>query len=360
MSATTIRFNNANRSFYLAAKKRVDDYFKTNNISRYGDYRMVLKSIFMFTLYFTPFILLLTNVFDSFWAQSIMWLLMGLGMSGIGLSIMHDANHGSYARNATLNALMCRSMNFIGGSSINWQLQHNTLHHTYTNIDEHDEDIAPPGFLRFSPNTPLKKVHKLQFIYAWFFYGLMTIMWATTKDFKQLNRYNKMGLLAIKKTTYKVELFKLILNKIFYLSYSLALPMVLMNTHWYLVLAGWLIMHYLCGMILALIFQPAHVIEDTTFPLPDANGNMEDDWATHQLKTTLDFAQKSWLFSWFVGGLNFQVEHHLFPNICHIHYKKIAPLIKQTAEEFNLPYYTKKTFVGAVAGHAKLLYALGR
>ena len=136
--------------------------------------------------------------------------------------------------------------------------------------------------------------------------------------------------------------------------------MVLMNTHWYLVLAGWLIMHYLCGMILALIFQPAHVIEDTTFPLPDANGNMQDDWATHQLKTTLDFAQKSWLFSWFVGGLNFQVEHHLFPNICHIHYKKIAPLIKQTAEEFNLPYYTKKTFVGAVAGHAKLLYALGR
>ena len=360
MSATTIRFNNANRSFYLAAKKRVDDYFKTNNISRYGDYRMVLKSIFMFTLYFTPFVLLLSNVFDSFWAQSIMWLLMGFGMSGIGLSIMHDANHGSYARNAILNALMCRSMNFIGGSSINWQLQHNTLHHTYTNIDEHDEDIAPPGFLRFSPNAPLKKVHKLQYIYAWFFYGLMTIMWATTKDFKQLKRYDKMGLLAIKKTTYKVELFKLILNKIFYLSYSLALPIILMNTPWYLVLAGWLIMHYLCGMILALIFQPAHVIEDTTFPLPDSSGNMEDDWATHQLKTTLDFAQKSWLFSWFVGGLNFQVEHHLFPNICHIHYKKIAPLIKQTAEEFNLPYYTKKTFVGAVAGHAKLLYALGR
>lgn len=360
MSATTIRFNNANRSFYLAAKKRVDDYFKTNNISRYGDYRMVLKSIFMFTLYFTPFVLLLSNVFDSFWAQSIMWLLMGFGMSGIGLSIMHDANHGSYARNATLNALMCRSMNFIGGSSINWQLQHNTLHHTYTNIDEHDEDIAPPGFLRFSPNAPLKKVHKLQYIYAWFFYGLMTIMWATTKDFKQLKRYDKMGLLAIKKTTYKVELFKLILNKMFYLSYSLALPIILMNTPWYLVLAGWLIMHYLCGMILALIFQPAHVIDDTTFPLPDSSGNMEDDWATHQLKTTLDFAQKSWLFSWFVGGLNFQVEHHLFPNICHIHYKKIAPLIKQTAEEFNLPYYTKKTFVGAVAGHAKLLYALGR
>ena len=360
MSTSTIRFNNANRTFYQAAKKRVDDYFKINNISRYGDYRMVLKSIFMFTLYFTPFILLITNQFDSFWVQSIMWILMGIGMSGIGLSIMHDANHGSYARNATLNALMCRSMNFIGGSSINWQLQHNTLHHTYTNIDDHDEDIAPPGFMRFSPNAELKKIHKYQYMYAWFFYGLMTIMWATTKDFKQLNRYHKMGLLAIKKTTYGVELFKLILNKLFYLGYSIALPMVLINTQWYMVLAGWLIMHYVCGMILALIFQPAHVIDTTEFPVPDANGNMQDDWATHQLKTTLDFAQKSRFFSWFVGGINFQVEHHLFPNICHIHYKNLAPLIKQTAEEFNLPYHTKKTFGGAIAGHAKLLYALGR
>lgn len=360
MSTQSVRFNNANRSFYLTAKKRVDEYFKENNISRYGNSTMVIKSIFMFALYFTPFILLVLNVFDSFWIQAIMWALAGFGMSGIGLSIMHDANHGAYARNAKLNALMCRSMNFVGGYSLNWQLQHNTLHHTYTNIHEHDEDIAPPGFLRFEPHAELKKIHRFQFIYAWFFYGMMTMMWATTKDFMQLVRYNKMGLLAIKKTNFKKELYLLILNKIFYLSYSLGLPILLIHQPWYLVVIGWLMMHFTCGLILALIFQPAHVVDLTEFPLPDSNGNMQDDWAAHQLKTTTNFATKSWAFSWFVGGLNFQVEHHLFPNICHVHYKKLAPIIKQTAQEFNLPYYSKKTFVGAVAAHAKLLYTLGK
>lgn len=359
MSTQSIRFNNANRSFYLTAKKRVDEYFKNNNISRYGNANMVIKSIFMFALYFTPFFLLLFNVFDSNLAQILLSILMGVGMSGIGLSIMHDANHGSYSRNAKINALMCRSMNFIGGSSLNWQLQHNNLHHTYTNIHNHDEDIAPLGFLRFEPHAPYKKIHKFQFIYAWFFYGLMTIMWATTKDFQQLARYNKMGLLAVKKTTYKKELFLLILNKMFYLGFSLALPMLVMKNPWYEILLGWSIMHFTCGMILALIFQPAHVVEETEFPLPSETGNMEDDWAAHQLKTTSNFAQKSWFFSWFVGGLNFQVEHHLFPNICHVHYKKLAPIIEQTAKEFNLPYHTKKTFIGALASHAKLLYQLG-
>jgi linoleoyl-CoA desaturase len=360
MSAQSIRFNNANRSFYLTAKRRVDEYFKTNNISRYGNYKMVIKTIFMFTLYFTPFVLLILNTFDNLWLQALLCILMGFGMSGIGLSVMHDANHGSYARNAKLNALMCRSMNFIGGSSINWQLQHNTLHHTYTNIHDHDEDIAPLGFLRFEPHAEYKKIHKFQFLYAWFFYGLMTIMWATTKDFSQLKRYHEMGLLTTKKTTYTKELYKLILNKLFYLGYSLGLPLLIMDNPWYQILTGWAIMHFTCGLILALIFQPAHVVDLTEFPLPDSTGNMEDDWAVHQLKTTTNFAQKSWAFSWFVGGLNFQVEHHLFPNICHVHYKKIAPIIEETAKEFNLPYHSKKTFVGALAAHAKLLYALGK
>lgn len=360
MSANNIRFSNVNRSFYLTAKKRVDEYFRTNNISRYGNYKMVIKSIFMFVLYFTPFVLLLLNVTDNFWLQSLLWILMGFGMSGIGLSIMHDANHGTYARNAKLNALMCRSMNFIGGSSLNWQLQHNTLHHTYTNIHDHDEDIAPLGFLRFDPHAEYKKIHKYQFLYAWFFYGMMTMMWSTTKDFSQLKRYNNMGLLAVRKTTYKKELGLLILNKLFYLGFSIGLPMLLIQSPWYLILAGWAVMHFTCGMILALIFQPAHVVELTEFPLPSEEGNMKDDWAVHQLKTTMNFAQRSWAFSWFVGGLNFQVEHHLFPNICHIHYKKLAPIIQQTAREFNLPYHSKKTFIGALASHAKLLYALGK
>jgi linoleoyl-CoA desaturase len=357
-----IRFNNANRQFYLTAKKRVDEYFKQHNISKFGNYKMVVKTIAMFTIYFTPYVLFLTNVITNGWILAGLAIVMGIGMSGIGLSVMHDANHGSYSKNHKINKLMSYSMIFIGGSSLNWQLQHNNLHHTFTNIDGHDEDIAPLGFLRFSPHAEYKKIHRFQFLYAWFFYGLMTLMWASTKDFSQLRRYNKMGLLAGHHTNLKRELIRLIFHKIFYLTYMLVIPMLVMNVAWWQVLIGFTIMHFTCGLILALIFQPAHVVEMTEFPTPVSPESltMENDWASHQMKTTANFAQRNWLLSWFVGGLNYQIEHHLFPNICHVHYKKIAPIIKETAKEFNLPYHSKSTFIGAVISHAKVLYQLGK
>lgn len=357
-----IRFNTQNRQFYLTAKKRVDEYFRQNNISKFGNYKMVIKTIIMFCIYLIPYFLFLSNVITNGYAMLGLILVMGLGMSGIGLSVMHDANHGSYSKNHKINKIMSWSMILIGGSSLNWQIQHNNLHHTFTNIEGHDEDIAPLGFLRFSPHAQHRKIHKYQFLYAWFFYGLMTLMWAFTKDFNQLRRYNKMGLLKGMHTDFKTQLVKLTLSKIFYLSYVVLIPMLVMNIAWWQVLIGFAIMHFTCGLVLALIFQPAHVVEMTEYPMPQNEETlaMADDWASHQLKTTANFAPKAWLFSWFVGGLNFQIEHHLFPNICHVHYKKIAPIIRQTAQEFNLPYHSKTTFAGAVISHAVLLYRLGK
>ncbi|MBK7666053.1 MAG: acyl-CoA desaturase [Sphingobacteriaceae bacterium] len=345
----------------MTVKKRVDEYFKTNNISKFGNYKMVLKTIAMFIIFLGPYAILMSNIVTNGYAQMGLWIMMGIGMSGVGLSVMHDANHGSYSKNTKINKLMTYSMTLIGGSSLNWQLQHNNLHHTFTNIEGHDEDIAPLGFLRFSPHAEYRKIHKFQFLYAWFFYGLMTLMWAFTKDFSQLIRYNKMGLLKGHNTTFKVELIKLSIHKVVYLGYNLVLPLIFIEAPIWQILLGFFAMHFTCGLILALIFQPAHVVEETEFPTPAADGvQMEDDWASHQMKTTANFAPKNWLLSWFVGGLNFQVEHHLFPNICHVHYKKIAPIIKETAKEFNLPYHSKPTFIGAVISHAKLLYQLGR
>lgn len=356
-----IRFNTQNRQFYMTLKKRVDEYFKTNNISKFGNYKMVIKSIAMFIIFLGPYAILLSNVFTNGYIQLGLWIMMGVGMSGVGLSIMHDANHGSYSKNHKINKMMSYSMTLIGGSSLNWQLQHNNLHHTFTNIEGHDEDIAPLGFLRFSPHAEYRKIHKFQFLYAWFFYGLMTLMWAFTKDFSQLIRYNKMGLLKGHHTTFKAELFKLSLHKVIYHGYSLVLPLIFVDAPWWQIVIGFVAMHFTCGLILALIFQPAHVVEETEFPTPVGDSHqMQDDWASHQLKTTANFAPKNWLLSWFVGGLNYQVEHHLFPNICHVHYKKIAPIIKETAKEFNLPYHSKSTFIGALVSHAKLLYQLGR
>lgn len=356
-----IRFNNTNRQFYTELKKRVDAYFKDNKISKSGNLNMYLKTAFMFSAYFVPYFLITLNVFDS----KLIWLLlavvMGFAMAGIGLCVMHDANHGSYSKNTKFNRFLgFITISFIGGHSLNWRIQHNVIHHTYTNVHEIDEDIAPPGFMRFEPHAKHKWIHKLQFIYAWFFYGMMTLMWSTTKDFKQLMRYSKKGHLKTANTTFATELTLIILSKILYYSYLL-IPFFLVKEmtilNW---LVGFVIMHYLAGLVLAMIFQPAHVVEDTEFPLPTEEGNIENHWAEHQLRTTMNFATGDPIFSWLVGGLNHQVEHHLFPTICHVHYPKISKIVKETAKEFNLPYLDKKTFAGALWSHEKVLYKLGR
>ncbi len=357
---TSIRYNHKDRLFYTTLRKRVDEYFRNNQISKYGNYTMVLKTICMFAFYLIPYFLLIFNVFSSQMIQLLLCVLAGFGMAGIGLGVMHDANHGSYSKNPKINKLMSYSLVLIGGSPLNWQLQHNNLHHTYTNIDGVDEDIAPPGILRFSPHARYKKIHRLQIFYAWFFYGLMTIMWSITKDFKQLRRYNRMGLLATAKTEYSSHLRWIIFYKVIYYAYALLIPLLLIHAFWWQILLGYFIMHFTAGLVLALIFQPAHVVEDTRFPLPDETGNMENDWAVHQLYTTANFAPKSLLFSWYVGGLNFQVEHHLFPNICHVHYKKLSSIVKETASEFGLPYNSQPTFAGAVWSHAKMLWRFGK
>ena len=111
---------------------------------------------------------------------------------------------------------------------------------------------------------------------------------------------------------------------------------------------------------MAIVFQLAHVVEDVQQPLPTSEGNIENEWAIHQLQTTANFARNNRFINWFVGGLNFQVEHHLFPNICHIHYRKISYIVERTAREYGLPYHLKPSFISAVASHTRMLKVLGR
>jgi len=360
-NATVVRFNNSNRQFYTELKKRVDAYFKDNNISKNGNYNLYLKTVFMFSAYLVPYFLLVFQVFEN----KLVWLLlsamMGLAMAGIGLCVMHDANHGSYSKNTTVNKILgFFSLNLLGGHSMNWQIQHNVIHHTYTNVHGHDEDIAPPGFLRFDPHAEKKGVHKLQFLYAWFFYGLMTMMWSTTKDFRQIIRYHKRGLLKGANTTFGKELTIIIASKILYYAYMLV-PFFLVKEMTFLNwLSGFVLLHYMAGLTLAAIFQPAHVVGETEFPLPNEAGSIENHWAEHQLRTTMNFATKDPVFCWLVGGLNFQVEHHLFPSISHVHYPKLSSIVENTALEFNIPYNSQKTFAGAIWSHEVMLWKLGR
>ncbi len=348
-----------NEEFYKVLRKKVNQYFKDNNVSRYANANMVLKTIFMISLYIVPFIFILFFLENTF-LIFLMWALMGFGMAGIGLSIMHDANHGAYSKNQIVNKILGKLVSLVGGSDLNWRVQHNVLHHTYTNVTGMDEDIDSGILMRFSPNQKLYWAHRFQHIYAWVLYGFMTIMWTTTKDFKQFARYSKNGLIKTQGIPTGLALAELIFSKVAYIGVTLILPIFLSPLAWWATLLCFLMMHFIAGIVLACIFQPAHVVPSSSFPTPDESGNVNADWAVSQLINTANFAPNARLFSWYVGGLNYQVEHHLFPNICHVHYRKIAPLVRETAKEFKLPYHSYKTFVGALAAHTKMLYNLGK
>ncbi len=359
MSLPTVTFaKNHNAEFYKTLQTRVREYFKENNLSRYANGGMVVKTIFMIALYVTPFILMNT-IITSTWISFLMWIVMGLGMAGVGLSIMHDANHGAYSKNDRVNKLLGLVINGVGGSDVNWRIQHNVLHHTYTNVTGMDEDINPGVLMRFTPHAKRLKFHKYQHFYAWFFYGLMTLMWCTVKDFIQAKRFNGQDLLKTQNITYSRLIRNIIITKVVYFTIILGLPMLFSSLSWYAIIIGFLSMHFIAGLVLAAIFQPAHVIPSSTYPVPNESGEVDADWAVSQLYNTANFAPKSKWFSWYVGGLNFQVEHHLFPNISHMHYKKLSKIVEKTAKEYNLPYFSFKTFYGALKEHTKMLHDLG-
>lgn len=359
MSFSSINFaKNHNEEFYKVLRQRVNEYFKSKNITRYANSKMVVKTVFMILLYFVPFTLMLT-VAENPWFIMSLWILMGFGMAGIGLSVMHDANHGAYSTNEKVNKFVGYIIFFLGGSDVNWRIQHNVLHHTYTNVTGMDEDINPGVVMRFSPHEKRRYMHRFQHIYAWFLYGLMTFMWFVTKDYKQAMRYEKMGLTQTQKTTFRKHMITLVIAKIVYGLMIFGLPMLFSPASWWFILIGWFVMQFICGVTLAAIFQPAHVVPSSNYPMPDESGNINADWAVSQLYNTANFAPGAKIFSWYVGGLNYQVEHHLFPNICHIHYSDISKIVKETAKEYHLPYHSYKTFYGAIADHTRMLYRLG-
>lgn len=360
MQVRVAKFNKQDRpEFYKELRKRVNGYFKDNNISKYANFNMKFKTFFMICLYFTPLIVMLTGGVTGVWPVMGMWALMGLGMSGIGLSIMHDANHGSYSKNKNVNNFLGYMIHFVGGYRENWKIQHNVLHHSFTNVHGLDEDIKTP-IIRMSPNQKPSKWYRFQAYYAPFVYGIMTLYWSTAKDFDQILRYKRKDLLKGQGLTFRKAMLQCTFTKTWYYLLTLVLPLMVVDLPWWQILLGYVLMHFICGLALAFIFQPAHVLEETEFFTPSEKGTLDNNWAIHQLKTTSNFANGAKLFSWFVGGLNYQVEHHLFPNICHVHYKDISKIVRKTTEEYGLPYHSHKTFYAALRSHFSLLNQLGK
>ncbi|CAN5875192.1 acyl-CoA desaturase [soil metagenome] len=353
-----VKFVGKNNEFWSELKSRVELYFIENKVSRNYNRSMVIKSIVLMSAYIFPFVAVL--VFQpEFWISLLLWSLCGLAMAGIGMSVMHDANHGAYTNDKKINTFIGYSLNLLGGSSHNWKLQHNIMHHTYTNIAGLDDDIDEKLGMRFSPHTKQRGFQKLQFLYAFLFYGIITLYWVSLKDFVQYIRYTRNGVNPNSKKENTTFLLKIIINKLCYFFVTLFLPIYLLEIPAWQIITGFVTMHFIAGVILSVVFQMAHTVEHTSHPVPDEHGTIENTWAVHQMNTTVNFARDSKLISWYVGGLNFQVEHHLFPKICHVHYPEIAHIVKETAEEYGVPYLESGTFAQAFRSHITTLKRFG-
>ena len=346
------------KQFASVLRKNVHNYFQENGISPKGNFAMVLKTIAMFSLYLLPFAAILLFPMNPWMAVPLV-IIMGIGSSGIGMSVMHDAIHNSYSDKEWVNRLLGRTIYLLGSSVFTWKMQHNIFHHAYTNIEGHDEDIAGKFVMRLSEHAPLKKIHRTQHFHAFLFYSLLTLSKLVT-DFKQMVDYTKAGIAAKHRVKPNVEFTKMSIAKAVYLFAFIGLPVIITGFAWWQVIIGFLIMHFTAGFILSTIFQMAHVVEGAEQVLPNEHGVIETEWAVHELLTTANFARNNLFLNWYIGGLNFQIEHHLFPKICHIHYKNISPIVEQTAREFGIQYNLQPTFTRALVSHFRRLKQLGR
>src|ERR1043165_312130 len=193
MHTTPIRFTGRNTNgaeFFSVLRKRVDAYFTDRNISKHWNRKMAIKSIILLSGYLLPFFAIII-LQPSMAVNLSLWALMGISLAGIGMCVMHDANHNAYSANPKVNYLLGHTLNLLGGSVFNWKIQHNVMHHTYTNIASHDYDVQDKAVLRFSPHTHVKWYHQLQWLYAIPFYGILTLYWTLLKDYVQFFKYRK-------------------------------------------------------------------------------------------------------------------------------------------------------------------------
>ena len=348
-----VSFNNSGSLFFKSLKEKVNGYFIQNHLRKTGGLKLLLKSALLILSAGSIYITLV------FFTPGMPWSLLLCGLFGwnlafIGFNIMHEGGHGSFSRYKWLNEISAYSLNILGGTIYFWKQKHNIDHHTYTNIEgmDHDIDIK---FMRTHEAQPKRWYHKFQQVYWVLLYGISYMVWVLYQDFEKYFSILKNS--NVKKLDTKEHLV-FWFTKLFYVSVYLILPIVMVG--WSSALIGFGIAGIVCGFSISVVFQLAHVVEGTQFLIADKEDNkIQKEWAVHQINTTADFATKSKITSWFLGGLNFQVEHHLFPGISHIHYPQINKLVKETCKEFNITYLEHRTMLKAFFSHIQHIKKMG-
>lgn len=352
---THITFKKTHTEFYSEIKERIDNYFSSNKINRTGNYKIYVKSIVFILISAISYAMILFFAFPL-WLLIIFCILLGISFAGIGFNIMHDGAHGSYSNKNWLNEMVGYSLNLMGGNVFIWKNKHNFNHHNYTNIEGMDDDIDVRPWIRTNLNQPKHWYHRYQHIYALALYGLTYFNWVFIGDFKKYFS-KKIANVELDKMNLKEHLIFWISKAIFFILF-LVIPMVKIG--FWQAIVGYSIMSFVCGIILGVIFQLAHLMEEAEFPTPSKDSNkIEKNWVLHQIATTVNFATKNRILFWFTGGLNFQVVHHIFPKISHIHYPEINKLVRETCSKFNIKYTEYASFWSALHSHISHLKHVG-
>ncbi|HRN91034.1 MAG TPA: acyl-CoA desaturase [Ferruginibacter sp.] len=353
----TPKFANIKGSqFHQELKRRVQQYFQEKKKPMSGNATLYTKAIILFLIYFALYVHLVFFTPPT-WLAIIECILMGGATAAIGFNVMHDGSHGSFSNSKMANKLAAFSANILGASGIMWNNKHNIIHHTYTNIDGVDDDIEIKPLLRMCSTQKKRWIHQFQHIYVWFLYTLLLLVWLFVSDYTKYFR-QKIGDLPLKKMSVRDHIAFWV-AKVGYAMMMIVIPIYMVGfVSW---LVGFLVMTLFSGFVLSIVFQLAHTVEVTEFPTPAEDTNkLEAEWAVHQVQTTANFATRNKLYTWLLGGLNFQIEHHLFPKISHVHYPAISKIIKQTCQEFGIPYHEYPKMRQAIASHTNYLKKMGR
>jgi len=350
-----VTFNTTDTSFLQSLRKATDQYFREHKLRKTGNWRLYHKALVLIPLALGIYVFLLGASYPA-WIGLLLCAVLGLTISSIGFNIMHDACHGSYSSRKWVNNLLSLSMNCIGGNAFFWKQKHNILHHTYTNIEGIDDDIAQSRLLRQSPTQEWMPVHRYQHLYLPLAYSLTLFVWVGVRDFLKYfqRRINNTPLQPMDTSEHVIFWLSKALYGVFYV----AIPIYFVGFNAWV--TGFVTMYVVAGIVLSYTFQLAHAVEGPEFDAAGVEDRMlEHEWAAHQVRTTANFAPQNKIVSWFVGGLNFQVEHHLFPRISHVHYPALSRIVQEQCRKHGLPYHCFPTVGKAVASHMRTMKKLG-
>lgn len=353
--ATKAKFLEAG-PFHQALKARVERYFQDSGRSQRDLPGMYAKTAVLLG-WFAASYTFLVFLADSPWSAILGCVSLGLAMAGIGFSVQHDAGHGGYSERRSVNRSLAWMLDVLGASSYVWSWKHNIYHHSHTNVVGLDADVNIQPFCRIAPSQPRYAAHRFQHFYIWFLYGLLTVKWQFVDDFKDVLS-GRVGLQKMPRPTGR-KLLGVLGGKLFFFGWALVVP-ALLHSGWKVALC-FALTSFVLGLTLASVFQLAHCVQEASFPeVPQEGGSFGREWAAHQVETTVDFARGNRLLSWYLGGLNFQVVHHLFPRVCHLHYPALSNIIEETCREHGVRYHAQESVRAAVVSHVRWLKQMGR